>query len=302
MNRVMKDFVAAADELRDGWLNDGHELKEPSSSYFHAAKIKYDAARRALRAGEEIAEPLSDHTGRSRAVTDWTLIPAAGQSQRFKDAGFETPKPFLRVKYGGETTTMLERAARGVAIKSRVCIGVPENLGRSSIDTVDMMNRGVVHDGTTVQETECHADTVRLMLRAFKILDSDRVAVADCDAILDQPDAHEVWDYLAVARVAVAVRRCVTTGLSTTDDRPWCSRFYPPGHVVSPNALLAVIGLRCFARAGDLRWALGRPGVRSMDDAVNALPPPYAAVLTERPWLDWGTPAALTASGAEIVT
>lgn len=55
MNRIVKDFVAAADELRDSWLNDGHELREPERSYFRAAKIKYDAARRALSADEESA-------------------------------------------------------------------------------------------------------------------------------------------------------------------------------------------------------------------------------------------------------
>jgi hypothetical protein len=45
-------FVAAAEELRTWWLNDGHELREPSATYFREAKVRYDEALAAIRRGE----------------------------------------------------------------------------------------------------------------------------------------------------------------------------------------------------------------------------------------------------------
>jgi len=47
MNEYEK-FIAAADALRARWLNDGHELREPSRTWYREAVEAYDEARRGL--------------------------------------------------------------------------------------------------------------------------------------------------------------------------------------------------------------------------------------------------------------
>lgn len=47
----LRVVVSCADNLRKWWLNDGHELQEPSRSKLREAIAAYDAARRA-REGE----------------------------------------------------------------------------------------------------------------------------------------------------------------------------------------------------------------------------------------------------------
>lgn len=44
----LRVVVSCADNLRKWWLNDGHELQEPSRSRLREAVEAYDAARRAL--------------------------------------------------------------------------------------------------------------------------------------------------------------------------------------------------------------------------------------------------------------
>ena len=55
----LRAVMKAADELRKWWLNDGHEMREPSLSKFNTAKKNYDAARAALDTEEELNQRRS---------------------------------------------------------------------------------------------------------------------------------------------------------------------------------------------------------------------------------------------------
>lgn len=46
------EFIRAADALRSRWLNDGHDMRDPSQTEFRNARQEYDRARAALLGAE----------------------------------------------------------------------------------------------------------------------------------------------------------------------------------------------------------------------------------------------------------
>lgn len=212
----------------------------------------------------------------------WGVIAAAGESRRFQMVGYETPKPLLVVEFQGERRFMVEWVAMYARpVVDEIVIGLPEH----------RLSREIT--GGEEMSTNSHAETVRNLVHA--IPDGDQVIVFDCDLLLETRHMRRVKDKLHVAGVSVAVGSGVVDGFSSADAAPWAARFREPNDGLST---LPVLGMRAFRRADELTWAL--EDQISMTGVVNALPPPYAAVLVDR-WIDWGTPSALDASGARIV-
>lgn len=218
------------------------------------------------------------------------LIPAAGESRRFREAGFSLPKPFLPVEWGGVVKTMLEHVVDCVPPEYEIVVGVrvPRRL-----------NRGVA---VAVRDTGGQADTVRQMLGHVDA--ADAVMTMDCDTLVPF-NVAEFAATLSTYRAAVCVADIGHADMSRVDCVPNPSVFVERGAI----SRWGVVSVRGFDSAGVLSEVLeevveehARSGTEPyLSHALNRYPGvKYAHVINT--FHDWGTPDKLRISGARIVT
>ncbi len=117
------------------------------------------------------------------------LVPAAGSGQRFRDAGYESPKPFIDVD--GET--MLERAVNNLQVFGADLTVAVQKQHLSYIDTNTSWGMPFVEIG---RPTSGAAATCLEVIKAAKYIDSEApLVIANCDQLVDW-DATSFW-YLA---------------------------------------------------------------------------------------------------------
>lgn len=226
---------------------------------------------------------MSDHL--------WVVIPAAGKSKRFQDAGYMTPKPLLKVKLGGKTQTMLEH--------------VVDSIPPYMKDIVIAVPAGVDHPLNTaykvIEETVGQADTI---LQALSDLPAqDRVLILDCDMILHTEDLERMVRLLEVYDATIAVTRTFDPNASRVDTIPFPTKFAEK----EPISEWGIVGARAFKSIGDLVTALNytmvycdHTGVEPyLSMAINSYPgSKYALEIMD--FYDLGTPERLRESGAQI--
>lgn len=222
----------------------------------------------------------------------WILIPAAGESQRFRAEGLLTPKPLLRVRHEGRECTMLAHVVSRVPREFQVVVALRD----PPISSRDWRGRVAV-----VGETSGQAETVLRALR--EIPDEDGVTTMDCDTLMEQDDVHELC-----ALVGSEYSAAVAVAYDTADQQMSRVDYVPvPTLFVEKRSISpwGMISARSFSSAGVLREVLeevvleyasaGREPYLS--EALNRYPGKKIAHVVTR-WTDWGTPAKLRSSGA----
>jgi NDP-sugar pyrophosphorylase family protein len=231
----------------------------------------------------------------------WVVVPAAGDSRRFKDAGYDIPKPLLKVKSKlGIIRYMMEHALVPTLFldghREGPIVGLPWD---SNPPATGLNYRRI---GKTLGQ----ADTVLQLIK--NLPEDDHVLVLDCDMVLQQKDIEMLVALITVGNeydVAIAVTKTFDPNASRVDSIPWPTRFVEK----EPISEYGIVGARAFKDIGTLRYALektltlykniGKEPYLSV--AINHYPgTKYAHLISE--YTDWGTPQRIKESGAEIVS
>lgn len=223
----------------------------------------------------------------------YTIIPAAGVSKRFKEAGYETPKPLLYVKSKDGTIASMVAHVVDSAPFENCLIGLP--IGQKQPD--DLTGAAVGIKSTTGQ-----ADTIYQIVRMLD--DDSSILVLDCDMVLLTKDIDKLVEMIKVYDVAIAVTETFDPNSSRVDQVPFPTKFVEK----EPISQWGIVGARAFKNAGlltdalrkTLEWAKALNVEPYLSHAINLYPgTKYAHVITE--YQDWGTPERLQQSGAVIV-
>lgn len=224
------------------------------------------------------------------------VIPAAGESRRFLDQGYLTPKPFLQVKVGDDSRMMVEHVINSLSDiihHSFITVAVHDEVYRRITPFVNTC---------IVSKTIGQADTIYQVVKHFS--PEDKVLVLDCDMVLATEDLRYLVDLLGVYDVSIAVTETIDPNSSRVDQVPFPTRFVEKEGI----SQWGIVGARAFKNAGYLTDALKRVIDRSigrsvepyLSTAINHYPgEKYAHVIKN--YMDWGTPERLLKSGAHIV-
>lgn len=169
----------------------------------------------------------------------WIVIPAAGESRRFKEAGFSTPKPFLVLEDpSGMQTEMLRHVLLSLPMPydSRVIVGTTEPMG-------DLPHVVIPH-------TRGQADTVYQMVKTLP--SADPVLVLDCDMLLRTEDITALLHLLTVYDMVTAVAETFDPNASRVDRVPFPTRFVEK----QPISQWGMVSGRGFKKCGELAHAL----------------------------------------------
>lgn len=220
------------------------------------------------------------------------LIPAAGESARYREEGYDLPKHMLRVTYGGINGTMLGHVLEYVPKDMDVLVGV-----RQAVP--DLHPRVMT---TVVEHTAGQADTVRQMLEEVDI--DDGVIVMDCDTLVLKEDVYRIRNLMAEwsAVVLVAENR-YDRSMSRVDHVPHPTVFVEKKDI----SQWGVVSVRAFHNAGLLRGTLRQVvdehrqiGTEPyLSHVLNRYPGTKYALVTKE-YTDWGVPEKLRRSGAVI--
>jgi len=220
----------------------------------------------------------------------YTIIPAAGQSRRFKDAGYETPKPLLQLKRpDGVIASMVSHVRRSVP--GYVTVGFPVG---SKVPS-DLISSVVF-----IKETTGQADTVYQMIR--RLPNKTSVLILDCDMVIQRSDIEQVIKFLDVYDTVLAVTETFDPNSSRVNTVPFPTQFAEK----EPISQWGIVSVRAFKRADDLSTVLKTV----LDNSKNAEPylsqalkylhgTKYAHIITE--YVDLGTPERIIEAGWEIV-
>lgn len=226
----------------------------------------------------------------------WVIIPAAGKSQRFRDAGYETPKSLLRLESPSGAILPMVTHVRLTIDPSfdprRILVGLPMDY-----TTEDSMNFiGIEH-------TLGQADSIYQMIQ--NLPQEDSVLVLDCDMLLRSPDINRLIEMLGVYDVSIAVAKTFDPNSSRIDQIPYPTRFVEK----EPISEYGIVGARAFKNIGLLSKALKRTIERYkalaqepyLSVAINHYPgTKFAHVVTN--FVDLGTPERIKAAGWRIVS
>lgn len=218
----------------------------------------------------------------------WVLIPAAGESQRFRQEGFTRHKPYLTVTdRTGVRDTMLNHVVTTLGAHPHVMVALPNGGGSHPF------HRSVL--SLNVMSTASHMDTVRQMLQCLH--SNDSVLIVDCDTIIGEMsklifDLHQDF-------IDDEVLLCVANWNKTTMSMARIDRklgtFYEPGAGATGDEIHGIVSARYFSNVGKLRWCA------EQSDQFSHILSNYGAkprLWWTEDWQDWGTPERLRGNNA----
>jgi len=216
------------------------------------------------------------------------IILAAGQSHRFKEAGYSTPKPFLEIEWRGLVAPMVEHVRYTIPLEhlNDTRIAVPH--GYRDLNKIE------------IEHTNGPAETTFLMLKLLKpesclILDSDILNFTnDLRGIMNLPGSH----------IGVLVCRSANPAFSYVDsieyfnlikEKNRISEFavrgaYYVGKDVMNEFMVALDAAATGQQEPYISHAFDLMGCKKMAIETTYIP------------TDWGTPHDVELSGARIVT
>lgn len=230
----------------------------------------------------------------------WIVIPAAGESKRFQEAGHLTPKPFLKIQdKTGLTMRMIIHVVSSLPPMSkeafdRIIIGYPYGYEVKHDPRLSIYTKL-----REIKHTTGQADTVHQLIKDLPA--DDRVMVLDCDMILTTPDLRIIMEFCASWDQVVAVAETFDPNASRVDQIQFPTRFVEK----QPISIYGIMGARSFKNIGLLRRALDMALRETttepyLSTAMNYYPGrAWAHLITE--YIDWGTPERIRESGAQIV-
>lgn len=219
------------------------------------------------------------------------LIPAAGESQRFKDAGYTTPKGLLPITWRGRQATMIEHIANCVGVMLHTIVGVKSE-DRARFETALPLYDVVDIFGSTGQ-----ACTVALM--AGMVDYNDEILVVNSDNAFDQcaPIHMVLMARRAGATMATLVFEADHERYGFVDAYPYFNK----GAEKQPISPWALAGAFYFRSAGDIvaayeQFSKTRPDLPEhyLSGAFEYVRGHKLAVKINRSMLhEWGTPQSL---------
>lgn len=221
----------------------------------------------------------------------WVVIPAAGESRRFKEAGYQTLKPLLTLKSPeGYISTMLGHVIKSLpAYPHHLIIALP--FGAKFIyDDVAKIE---------IARTRGQADSLFQVVQG--VPSNDQVLVLDCDMLLKPKDLMLLVGLLQIYDISVAVTETFDPNASRVDEVPIPTRFVEK----QPISQWGIVGARGFRNAGILTEALRKTLEETKEEpylsmAMNNYPgTKIAHVITE--YIDFGTPERIKEAGWEIL-
>ncbi len=227
----------------------------------------------------------------------WRVVLAAGESKRFKEAGYTTPKPFLRIR---------DSIGLSMPMIVHVVSNLPPVGDKDFYRTVVALPIGTEYGfGPTtkyIETTKGQADTVLQIVK--NLPHEDSILVLDCDTILQTKDIQKLIEMNSVYGVTLAVTETFDPNVSRVDQVPFPTMFVEK----EPISQYGIIGARCFRSNLLLIEALeevmkecaetGKEPYLSM--ALNHYPGTKFALVIDK-FEDWGTPERIKESGAEII-
>lgn len=229
------------------------------------------------------------------------LIPAAGESRRFREAGHSRPKPALPIAYGSRVQTMLEWVLGGVPTTrlGPTIVGAHPDLGLS-----EMVLRP--HVRVPVSSTRGQADTLRQMIEAACPNDA-QLLIVNADVVFTMSDVNSLLNEIDFggADTATMVVRVDRPDLSKSyvSSFPWATGFAEK----DPISSYAVAGAWAFRSSTHL-WTVLQYVCNTMQaepylsHAMDNMRGCHACCLAEHRVMDWGTPEEIERHGARIVT
>ena len=226
------------------------------------------------------------------------VILAAGKSERFVKAGYSMPKPFLRVRHHGQIRPMVTHVVRSIPNWIDVFVAVPREYR-------DFAHRMIMGAGVLpIEDSRGQCDTLAQAIRQLPIYKTPQhisIIALDCDTLLYEEDIRyavfTLQDPLNSTVVLVENDEGKDPNKSRIDRFPYPTQFVEKQRV-SP---WGIVSLRGFYTLATLRKVLeAMDPAESLSPMMNHYPGRCAAVMVERPWMDWGTPARLNHSGAHI--
>ena len=244
----------------------------------------------------------------------WIVIPAAGKSQRFIDAGYSISKPLLNLKApSGKESWMINHVLDTIPPGYPIITALPTGLKVDTGGLTHMQCIEIVLDEVEaskekhyiqyIEKTLGQADTV---YQTIKHIDpNDSVMIVDVDTILDTKDLQTMIEFLQVYDAVIAVATSFDPNASRVDQIPFPTRFVEK----QPISQYAIIGARAFKSIGLLTSALKRVLERYeilgqepfLSVAINHYPgTKYAHQIMG--YTDLGTPQAIVDAGWEILS
>lgn len=232
----------------------------------------------------------------------WAVIPAAGESRRFKDEGFDEPKPLLTIKHKERTKRMIEWVFDSLpSAIDGVLVGYEDKL-----HTYPLTVSGPVALKIPIENSKGQADTIQQMVGwvcGTQKYD-DVCLVLNCDVIFTSIDLGRILTAMHSGfDMVIGVQRTHNEAMSFIDTYPVPKLFVEK----KPISNWGMSGAWAFRSSVKLLRALQslkrEDGVEPyLSQALNYYQGSrYALELNPDNILDWGTPAAVRASGAEIV-
>lgn len=224
------------------------------------------------------------------------LIPAAGLSQRFRDAGYNKPKPWLTLKHQvSGVGTMLEKIGDRITLLQRefknfdVLVGCP--IGYTS----------PVGFTVPIVETKGQADTIR-QLCEYGNQDNDyRVVVLNSDVLVQSEKIRQLLDAVAhIHNMALLVHKSDDPQLSYVDKIPQPSRYEEK----NPISAYGITGAWAFRSKDGLLNSLEAAMKNKeknevyLSAALGHFQWPYA--IDAGQFVDLGTPEAVARNGFTI--
>lgn len=245
----------------------------------------------------------------------WIIIPAAGKSQRFIDAGYTKIKPLLELEApDGKKDWMMNFVEDSVPKGYTRIIALPEGLKFSSEElggmtlweclesTLNMVEdrQFEKHWIQYIERTKGQADTIYQVTRHLP--QDDSCLILDCDMILKTRDIQQLIDLLQVFDVTIAVTESFDPNASRIDQIPFPRKFVEK----EPISQYAIVGARGFRSIDKLGLALEK----TLDECGDKEPylsmainnyegSKFALMITE--FTDLGTPKRIEEAGWKIV-
>jgi dTDP-glucose pyrophosphorylase len=220
------------------------------------------------------------------------VILAAGKSQRFRDAGYLQPKPFIKIDYRGLIQTMLDHVICTIPLHIPVSVAIPKGYLAHTTKAVAHHTIGY-HE---IEKTTGPADTALQMMLHYG---SEAILFMDADVINFTNDLHRLT---TITSCGVLVSQSSNPSFSYVD------RLGAFHRVVEKTKISdwAVRGAYYFPKEVMEQFVTGlgsvilRNSEPYLSHVFTHMDTKYSVKTTYAP-LEWGTPRDVKLSGAHIV-